>query len=86
MRIQGLSRRSSAPQATSALDAAEKQAATLGLVPIRFEAALALGEVTAQSNRASGDARLAVVEKDARAHGLAQLASRAAAARQAGRK
>ena len=85
-RIRGLSLPGSAPQAIAALEAAEKQAATLGLVPLRFEASLALAEVTAKSDRALGDARLVALEKDARAHGLGLLASRAAAARQSNRK
>ena len=54
---------------------------TLGLVPLRLDASLALAEVTAVTDRASADARFAALEKEARELGFGGIAARAAAAR-----
>lgn len=85
-RIQGRSQPRSAAQAVTLLEGAEKQAAARGLLPLRFEASLALAEIAVTSDEAETDARLAALEKEARSRGFGLVASQAAAVRQTRRR
>ena len=82
-RIEVLARPAKAAAATSLLESAEAQAATLGLVPLRFDASLSLAEMLVRWDKAAGEARLATLEKEARSRGFGLIALRAAAARRA---
>jgi len=85
-RVQGRLLPKSAAQAVKLLEGAEERAATLGMVPLRFEASLALAEIAALANAPDADARLVALEKEARARGFGLVASQAVAARQQKRK
>jgi hypothetical protein len=82
-RVQGLARPQEARAAIAAVERAQAQAASLGVLPLRFEASLALAELGARTDRAASDARLATLEQDARSRGFGLVAAQAAAARQA---
>jgi hypothetical protein len=68
------------------LERAQAQATSLGVVPLRFEASLAIAELAARTERASAGPRFAALEQEARARGFGLVASQAAAARQSGRQ
>ena len=74
-----------AAQAVAELERAHAQATALGLVPLRFEASLALAEVAAARTGPAADARFAALEKEARSRGfgLVAIASRCGASDQA---
>ena len=76
-RTQGLAQPASAAAAMASLAAAEGQARTMGLIHLQFDAALAQAEIAVRSKPADGHARLATIEKDARARGLGLVAARA---------
>ena len=63
-----------------------KEAANLGLVPLQFEAQLALGELEYSENPATGKKSLETLEKRAHERGLELIARRAAGARSQGEK
>jgi DNA-binding winged helix-turn-helix (wHTH) protein/tetratricopeptide (TPR) repeat protein len=65
-------------RAKSELSAYSKRAATLGFIPLQYEARLAWGEILARANPSSGQRDLAALEKDARAGGLGLIALQAA--------
>ena len=67
--------------ATERLEAVHREALKIGAVGLEFDARLALGEIDLRSGRsASGRARLAALERDARAKGFGFVATRAGAA------
>jgi serine/threonine protein kinase/tetratricopeptide (TPR) repeat protein len=69
-------------QALAALDASHGAAARLGLVGLQLETQLAMGEIEAAMGKVeAGRARLAQLEKDARARGFGLVARKSAAAR-----
>jgi len=72
--------------ARSELQRSIKEAGNLGLVPLQFEAQLALGELELSENPATGKKSLESLEKRAHAHGLELIARRAAAGRTQGEK
>ena len=67
--------------ALAALQDAEAQARSLGMVHLGFEAALVQAEIAARQHRADADARLAAVVKDARTRGFGWIAARGSALR-----
>ena len=67
--------------ALAALQDAEAQARSLGMVHLGFEAALVQAEIAARQHRADADARLAAVVKDARTRGFGSIAARGSALR-----
>jgi eukaryotic-like serine/threonine-protein kinase len=75
--------RTGAPRtmARAELQRSIKEASNLGLVPLEFEAQLALGELELSENPATGQKSLESLEKRAHDHGLGLIARRAAAAR-----
>ena len=81
-RVQGVARPQEARAAIAAVERAQAQAASLGVLPLRFEASLALAELGARTDRAASDARLATLQQDARSRGFGLVAAQAAAARQ----
>jgi hypothetical protein len=64
------------------LERIHREAADLGAVGLRFEAALALGEMDMRSgNFATGRARLSALEREASAKGYRGIATKASALR-----
>jgi tetratricopeptide (TPR) repeat protein/TolB-like protein len=57
----------------------QTEAARAGLLPLAFEARLALGELEVRSSRAAGQAQLRQLQKEAEGKGFGWVASRAAA-------
>jgi len=81
-RVQGVARPQEVRAAIAAVERAQAQAASLSVMPLRFEASLALAELGARTDRAGSDARLATLEQEARSRGFGLVAAQAAAARQ----
>ena len=58
----------------------QTEAARAGILPLVFEARLALGEIEVRSSRTAGQDHLRLLQKDAALKGFTRIASRAAAA------
>jgi eukaryotic-like serine/threonine-protein kinase len=67
-------------RARSDLVVAIGRAASLGFLPLQYEARLALGEIEIQDDFAAGTRTLAALEKDAHGHGFELIARKAAQA------